>query len=116
MGTASCIAQVRNPKPPKNREDLASRVYILSLLYQTIQGYLDLVLCTKATEMVMWRMIVERTQLLDGAEANFHYLIKHKYIGCSKSNISMETTTDTKSIITLFDQSHSQLQNTYFSA
>lgn len=64
MGTASCIAQVRNPKPSKNREDFASRVYVQSLLYQAIQGYLDLVLCIKAIEMVI--LIVERMQLLDG--------------------------------------------------
>ncbi len=40
-----------------------------------------------------------------------------KYIGCSESNasfISMETTTDRKSTVTLFDRANYQLQKAIF--
>lgn len=64
MGTASCIAQLRNPKLSKNTEDLASRVSIQPISGHKIQGCLDLVLCSKDTEILI--QIVEATQLPAG--------------------------------------------------
>lgn len=66
MGTASCIAQLRNPKLSKNTQDLASRVWVRPLPGHKIQGYLDLVLCSKDTEILI--QIVERTQLSAGTD------------------------------------------------
>lgn len=68
MGTASCIAQLRNPKFSKNTQDLASRVWVRPLPGHKIQGYLDLVLCSKDTEILI--QIVERTQLSAGTDTN----------------------------------------------
>lgn len=68
MGTASCIAQLRNPKLSKNTEDLASRVCVQLLPGHKIQGYLDLVLCTKDTEILI--LIIKRTQLPAGTVTN----------------------------------------------
>lgn len=66
MGTASCLAQIKNPKLSKNTEDLASRVYIQPLPGHKIQGYLDVY--SKDTEILI--QTVERTELPAGADTN----------------------------------------------
>lgn len=58
----------RNPKLSKNTEDLASRVCMEPLPGHKLQGYLDLILCSKDTEILI--QIVERTQLPTGTDTN----------------------------------------------
>lgn len=56
----------QEPKLSKNTEDLASRVRIQPLPGHKIHGHLDLILCSKGTEILI--QIAERTQLPAGTD------------------------------------------------